>query len=124
MRFPQRMPDPRGLRATALAAALLCLWALPLAAQSEADCTKVHEIDITHIFTPGDIEIRAGECVRFTNIHSIEHSAVGLEREFNTGTLLPGGTSLIPFEEPREIPYWCGLHPPMQGTIVVKPKGG
>ena len=75
---------------------------------------------MTHIFTPKDLVIEAGDCVRFVNIHEIEHSAVALDRTFNTGTLMPRSSSLIRFDAPGELPYWCGLHPPMVGTIVVR----
>ena len=49
----------------------------------------------------------------------IEHSAVGLEREFNSGILMPGSTATLRFDEPMVIPYTCGVHPPMVGVIVV-----
>jgi plastocyanin len=87
-------------------------------AQAE-DCAAVHEIEITHVFEPGDIYLKVGDCVHFTNIHVIEHSAVGLEREFNTGILMPGGTSMLEFSEPIVIPYVCGVHPLMTGVLIV-----
>ena len=103
-----------------LSLALLLLGADRTQAQPTEDCREVIPVEITHVFEPRDIVISKGDCVWFTNIHSIEHSAVGLEREFNTGVLLVGGDSLIPFKEAAEIPYWCGLHPPMVGSITVK----
>lgn len=89
-------------------------------AMAEDECAETHLVEITHIFIPKDLVIAPGDCVRFINIHSIEHSAVGLEREFNTGTLLPGGTNVFKFDEPADIPYWCGLHPPMVGTLTIQ----
>ena len=83
-------------------------------------CRTVHEVAITHTFNPGDIYVEPGDCVHFTNTHSIEHSAVGLEREFNTGILMPGGTALIPFDEETVIPYVCGVHPLMVGVVIVE----
>ena len=84
------------------------------------ECSEIHNVEITHIFTPGDVYLKPGECVRFVNIHTIEHSAVGLEREFNSGILMPGGTSILSFDRPLVIPYTCGVHPPMVGVIVVR----
>lgn len=86
------------------------------------ECGEVHEVIVTHVFAPKDLVIEAGDCIRFVNIHEIEHSAVALDRTFNTGTLMPRSSSLIRFDTPGEMPYWCGLHPPMVGTVTVKPK--
>ena len=86
------------------------------------ECGKIHEVIVTHVFTPKELVLEAGDCIRFVNIHEIEHSAVARTRTFNTGTLMPRSSSLIRFDEPGELPYVCGLHPPMIGTIVVKPK--
>lgn len=83
------------------------------------ECTAVHNVEITYVFGPGDIYIQPGECVRFVNVHVIEHSAVGLEREFNSGILMPGSTATLRFDEPMVIPYTCGVHPPMVGVIIV-----
>ena len=72
---------------------------------------------MTHVFTPKDVVLEVGDCIRFVNVHEIEHSAVALDRTFNTGTLMPRSSSLIRFDTPGEWPYWCGLHPPMVGTV-------
>lgn len=102
---------------------LLLFISFGLSAPAEAqECGKVHEVIVTHVFTPKDLVLEVGDCIRFINIHEIEHSAVALDRTFNTGTLMPRSSSLIRFDTPGELPYWCGLHPPMVGTIIVKPK--
>tara|TARA_B100000029_G_scaffold441535_1_gene459420 strand:- start:1020 stop:1661 length:642 start_codon:yes stop_codon:yes gene_type:complete len=88
------------------------------------ECFETHNVEITHVFNPGDVYVKPGECVRFVNVHSIEHSAVGLEREFNSGILMPGSTSTLRFDEPTVIPYTCGVHPPMVGVIVVSDDSG
>ena len=83
------------------------------------ECAAVHNVEITYVFGPGDVYLQPGDCVRFVNIHMIDHSAVGLEREFNSGILMPGSTATLRFDEPMVIPYTCGVHPPMVGVIVV-----
>jgi len=88
------------------------------------ECSETHNVEITHVFNPGDVYVKPGECVRFVNVHSIEHSAVGLEREFNSGMLMPGSTATLRFDEPTVIPYTCGVHPPMVGVIVVSDSSG
>ncbi len=88
------------------------------------ECSETYNVEITHVFNPGDVYVKPGECVRFVNVHSIEHSAVGLEREFNSGILMPGSTATLRFDEPVVIPYTCGVHPPMVGVIVVSNNSG
>ena len=88
------------------------------------ECSQTHNVEITHVFSPGDVYVKLGECVRFVNTHSIEHSAVGLEREFNSGILMPGSTATLRFDEATVIPYTCGVHPPMVGVIVVSDEAG
>ena len=82
-------------------------------------CAAVHNVEISYVFGPGDVYLQPGECVRFVNVHMIEHSAVGLEREFNSGILMPGSTATLRFDEPMVIPFTCGVHPPMVGVIIV-----
>ena len=89
-----------------------------------ADCNTIHNIVITHIFEPGDRYVKPGDCVRFINEHMIEHSAVGMDREFNTGILMPGGTALFRFDEEGSVPYNCGVHPPMVGVLVIDSEEG
>ena len=101
---------------------LLIGFGLSTSADAQEECGKIHEVIVTHIFTPKDLVLEVGDCIRFVNIHEIEHSAVALDRTFNTGTLMPRSSSLIQFDTPGELPYWCGLHPPMVGTVTVKPK--
>lgn len=84
------------------------------------NCATVHQVSITYTFEPGDIYIKAGDCVRWTNIHVIEHSAIGMEREFNTGVLMPGTSALLEFGEPEVFPYVCGVHPIMTGVLIVE----
>lgn len=115
----------RSLRSAAFAACLAVL-ALPAHAgdgvtnvRNADTCAEVHRVEITWTFIPSPITIVEGECIHFTNIHNIEHSAVGAEREFNTGIMMPGGTALLRFDEPAEIPYICGVHPPMTAMLTV-----
>ena len=111
-----------GRGAAILPLLLLIGFGLCTTAGAQDECGKVHEVIVTHVFTPKDMVLEVGDCIRFVNIHEIEHSAVALDRTFNTGTLMPRSSSLIRFDTPGELPYWCGLHPPMVGTVTVKPK--
>ena len=108
---------------TRLSGIFLATGAMMFAAVTPAmaeNCAVVHEVAITYTFEPGDIYLKPGDCVHFTNIHGIEHSAVGMEREFNTGILMPGSTAMLEFGEPIVIPYVCGVHPIMTGVLIVE----
>ncbi len=99
----------------------MAVAALSLASPAQAEeCNAIHEIEITHTFNPGDMYGKVGDCFHFTNRHIIEHSAVGLEREFNTGILMPNGTALLRFDEPMVIPFVCGVHPLMTGVLIIE----
>ena len=83
------------------------------------ECAAVHQVDISWKFTPQEITVTQGDCIHFTNVHNIEHSAVGANREFNTGIMMPGATALLRFDAAAEIPYICGVHPPMTAMLTV-----
>ena len=99
--------------------ALMAIFVSASAAQA-VDCNAIHQVNITFEFVPGDIYLAPGDCVRFTNIHHIEHSAIGMEREFNTGVLMPNNSAVHRFNEEIAIPYVCGVHPLMVGVLVVE----
>ncbi|HJM60263.1 MAG TPA: hypothetical protein QF813_02085, partial [Alphaproteobacteria bacterium] len=83
--------------------ALMAIFVSASAAQA-VDCNAIHQVNITFEFVPGDIYLAPGDCVRFTNIHHIEHSAIGMEREFNTGVLMPNNSAVHRFNEEIAIP--------------------
>lgn len=110
----------------ALAAAFAVgLAALGTPAEAE-QCAKVHEVQITFDdatgFKPQTVVVQVGDCVRWLNVHGIEHSAVAVDRSFHTGTLMPGSAGIIEFTRPGTYPYTCGPHPPMVGNVVVEPR--
>jgi plastocyanin len=90
-------------------------------------CAKIHQVEITFEdatgFKPQTIVVRVGDCVRWVNVHGIEHSAVAVDRSFHTGTLMPGSAGTIEFTKPGVYPYTCGPHPPMVGRVVVESVG-
>jgi plastocyanin len=89
-------------------------------------CAKIHQVEITFEgatgFKPQSVLIQAGDCVRWVNIHGIEHSAVAVDRSFHTGTLMPGSANVVAFSTPGIYPYTCGPHPPMVGKVIVEPR--
>jgi len=103
------------------------LGLLGLFARSEPDqCAKIHQVEMTFEgatgFKPPTVVIQVGDCVRWVNVHGIEHSAVAVDRSFHTGTLMPGGANIVEFNKPGIYPYTCGPHPPMVGKVIVEPR--
>lgn len=90
------------------------------------ECAKIYDVQITFDgatgFKPHTVVIQVGDCVRWTNVHGIEHSAVAVDRSFHTGTLMPGSSGVIEFQKPGVYPYTCGPHPPMVGQVIVEPR--
>lgn len=89
------------------------------------ECAKIHQVEITFGiatgFKPYTMVIQVGDCIRWVNVHGIEHSAVAVDRSFHTGTLMPGSSALIEFDKTGVYPYTCGPHPPMVGKVIVEP---
>lgn len=111
---------------SALAAAVfVALVGLVAPAEGE-QCAKTYQVEITFEdatgFKPQTVVVEVGDCVRWINVHGIEHSAVAVDRSFHTGTLMPGSAGIIEFKKPGTYPYTCGPHPPMVGKVVVEPR--
>ena len=121
------MGDPAGNRVRGLHGPLfvaLALLGLIGPARGE-ECAKVHEVQITFDeatgFKPQTVVIHVGDCVRWVNVHGIEHSVLALDRSFYTGEIKPGSSGVIEFKKPGVYPYMCGPHPPMRGEVIVEP---
>jgi plastocyanin len=78
-------------------------------------------------FAFGRIRATAGSPVVIANTDSVPHTVTaGSKRsqksaaaEFDSGVFAPGDTYKVVIEKPGRYPYFCALHPDMQGTIVV-----
>jgi plastocyanin len=70
-------------------------------------------------FQPGDITIKKGTKVTFTNMDDIDHTATADDGSFDTGILLLGESSTITFNEVGEFSYFCTVHPSMKAKITV-----
>ena len=78
---------------------------------------QVGMIDLT--FQPALIEIPAGTTIRWTNLDDVEHTATGIDWEFDTGVIAPGDSATVTLEFPGTYVYFCQFYPGMQATIVV-----
>ena len=71
-------------------------------------------------FTPAMIEIAAGQAVTWVNHDETPHQVTTATRMFRGPGLDTGESWSFTFKEPGQYPYFCGLHPRMVGTVVVR----
>ncbi len=84
---------------------------------------KVHIVEIVDFaFSPGKLEIHAGDRVKFINRDKVKHSATANGKSFDTGLLGQDEGKEVTFAEDGEFTYYCMPHPAMKGTIIVKEK--
>jgi plastocyanin len=80
------------------------------------------EVDIDNFaFTPKELTVKAGTTIVFRNRDDIPHSVVGSKGEFHSKALDTDDTFEFTFAKAGTYGYSCGLHPQMQGKIVVTP---
>jgi plastocyanin len=72
-------------------------------------------------FKPAILVITPGTKVTFKNEDDIPHSVVATDGHFHAPAMDTGDSYSITFATPGTFPYFCGLHPHMQGRIIVKP---
>ena len=92
--------------------------AAPAPAQTNTTPPTTPAVTIaTFAFSPSELHVRAGERVSWTNRDPAPHTATG--DGWDTGHLAPGVTGAVTFDRAGTFPYVCGLHPAMQGAVVV-----
>ncbi len=80
------------------------------------------EVNIDNFaFTPKELTVKAGTTIVFRNRDDIPHSVVGSKGEFHSKALDTDDSFSFPFEKAGTYRYSCGLHPQMQGKVVVTP---
>jgi plastocyanin len=88
------------------------------AAAPSAGGAKVSVQDNT--FKPGDIKVKSGDTVTFTNDGAVAHTVTATEgADFDSGTLAPGKSFSFVASGHGKLTYVCTIHPGMQGTIKV-----
>ena len=70
-------------------------------------------------FAPNELAVKAGTTVVFRNRDDIPHSVVGSKGEFHSKALDTDDSFSFTFTKAGTYDYSCGLHPRMQGRIVV-----
>jgi len=102
---------------TALAATVIIF----LSAPSGLASAKEMRVTISNFtFEPQTTTIVRGETVRFVNSDDMVHTVVAADGSFRSEALDTGDSFTATFTKPGSFTYFCGLHPFMKGTIVVK----
>ena len=96
-----------------VAGALLAFGAV--AAQEE----NVVTID-NFTFTASELTVAAGTTVKWVNHDDIPHNVVNKDRVFRSKALDTDDSYSFTFASAGTYDYFCGLHPHMQGKIIVK----
>lgn len=71
-------------------------------------------------YSPSSVTISAGQSVRFTNNHSIKHTATAEDLSWGTGTLEPGQSFIRKFETPGVYGYFDSYDSTKSGAIFVQ----
>ncbi len=80
------------------------------------------EVNIDNFaFTPKELTVKAGTAIVFHNRDDIPHSVVGTKGEFHSKVLDTDDSFSFTFTKAGTYAFFCGLHPQMQGRIIVTP---
>ena len=112
----------RGMMGVAVLAglALACAPSSPAADQPGPTAKPASVMIAAFAFTPAALEIAAGQSVTWINRDDTPHQVVSAGKRFRSPGLDTDETYTFTFTEPGSYPYFCGLHPRMTGTVVVK----
>ncbi|MGO4173091.1 cupredoxin family copper-binding protein [Bosea sp. TAF32] len=72
-------------------------------------------------FAPKALSVKVGTVVTFENDDDIPHLVVANDGSFRSKALDTGDSYAFTFTKSGEYPYFCALHPHMQGSITVTP---
>ena len=79
---------------------------------------------IDESFQPPTLEVAVGATVTWENIDGDDdHTVTSTDGAFNSGVLPAGSAFEHAFAAPGTYPYFCAIHPEMQGTIVAVGEG-
>jgi LPXTG-motif cell wall-anchored protein len=70
-------------------------------------------------FQPSSTQITAGGSVTWTNDGEEPHDATANGGGFSTGTIEPGSSGSVTFDQDGTFAYFCTIHPGMTGSVTV-----
>jgi plastocyanin len=110
------------LGALALGAGLVHAAGPADAAAATASDASAYQVDIRNfVFAPAKLTVPAGARVVWTNHDDDAHLVVSTNGAFKASPALDTDESYATvFAKPGTYAYYCGIHPMMVGTIVVR----
>ena len=72
-------------------------------------------------FVPADLTIKVGQTVAWVNQDSTQHDVVANDGSFKSPLLDTNQVFTFTFTKAGSFPYYCAVHPQMQGTVTVQP---
>jgi plastocyanin len=88
----------------------------PRAGLAEAGRVPIQQ----YSFLPGDITVRAGTTVTWSNEDDAVHTVTAADKSWDSGRLPVGGTFSQTFTEPGTYDFLCSIHPAMKGTVTLQ----
>jgi plastocyanin len=89
------------------------------AAQSGSAAQSVEIKDFA--FAPAALTVAKGTTIEFPNEDSTPHTATSKSSgAFDTGTIQPGKSAKLAFDDAGTFAYYCAFHPFMKGTVTVE----
>lgn len=90
--------------------------------QSSANKPETKQVNVANFsFAPASITVKAGTVVKWTNddqaVHSIKSENGGFVNSTNLNT---ADSYEFKFDKPGVYNYTCGIHPSMQGQVIVE----
>lgn len=111
------VPTRRGALAAALLVALV--FGLPVSGRAAQLEVKIDNFT----FGPQKLRVKVGDTVTWINQDDIPHTVVSIGH-FRSKALDSEDKYSFTFTAPGAFEYFCGLHPHMQGSIVVEATTG
>lgn len=93
--------------------------ALALAAPGAAQAATTDVMIPGTLFSPGRVQVLAGDSVHWMNHDSRPHTATADGGAFDTGAIPAQGEASVAFPAVGSFPYTCRIHPFMHGTVDV-----
>jgi amicyanin len=96
--------------------ALLAFGAVAAAESKDANVVTIDNF----VFTPPEVTVAVGTTVKWVNHDDIPHTVVDKNKSFRSKALDTDNEYSFTFASAGTYDYFCGLHPHMQGKIIVK----
>ncbi len=108
------------------AAGILALWACTDTTSTQYSnpppSTNPYTITMVNIsFSPSSLRVARGGTVTWMNSDYVTHTSTSNTGLWNTGNIMPGGSSTTRFDSVGTFSFHCAIHPTqMNGTITVQ----